>query len=155
MKELNSIKSKNDINFTEIVKSLHDHIQNNWNGDMSPKGLSDCEEGDYNLDEIQKSCDEFEGFNDMTHVSQDFPTSVSKYNIKMSEDCGRTPMESLIGAILNHGMVIGRKIKQIETLELFESVSDSIEYEVKSPTDVKSDRITRELEFFKNQVSFD
>lgn len=121
--KLESIKSQDDLNFDRDCKALLEYIQKNWDVTAEPKGfkeflkLSDDERPAI-VEEESTLLKDFKGHDGCGTVSFTFPTKISKEMTAFEkEDQGRQPLETLIGAILGYGMLLGKQWGMFEGLK--------------------------------------
>jgi hypothetical protein len=117
---LSDIKSKNDIRFYQHSQALLEWIEKYWDVKAEPKGYAAARKNykDYDgMDDIDEKAisKEFKGHGDGGTVSYNFPVRVSLPHV-LYDDCGQghKPLESLIGAILGYGMLLGERMAEVD-----------------------------------------
>lgn len=117
---LSGIKNKNDIRFDQHSKAILDWIKKYWTIKAEPNGYAEARKNykDYDgMDDIDEKAltEEFKGHSDGGVVSHNFPMRVSLPHV-LYDDCGqgRKPLETLVGAILGYGMLLGERMAEVD-----------------------------------------
>lgn len=120
-------------NFSNISESLLKYIRKYWKGTMKPKGYKAFTEDyeDYDgMEELdQKAIEkEFKGINASGTMSYSFPMQMSLPHTAYNDKCqGRDPLNTLVSAVLGHGMLIGEERGKRKALKGLERIKKTIE----------------------------
>ena len=117
-------------NFSFISETIVNFVKKHWDCVVKPKGYDEFIENYEDFDGMEELDGEalkedFKGFNDATSGSMSFPIKIALPHTAYDDKCqGRDSIETLLGAVLGHGMMVGderRKRKALKSLEKIES----------------------------------
>ena len=118
--KLDSIKSESDLNFSRDCKALLDYIKKTWNVKAEPKGYKEFMKKEDRTTEIDEAAllKEFDGHDGSGTLSYSFPGQISLEMAAFDQyDQGRSPLETLVGAILGYGMLLGKQWGESEGMK--------------------------------------
>lgn len=119
---LNDINNTSQFDFGKEVEAILKYLAPGWDIKALPKGYAKYRKGyqDYDgMEELDEKAlmNSFKGHDDSGTLSPPFPVRVSLPHVTYDDTCqGRPPLETLIGAILGHGMLLGMRIAAIDTM---------------------------------------
>lgn len=98
-------------NFSKISDSIRDMISKYWEGDLAPKGYEEftADYEDYDGMGEEEYDLEFDGLTSETAGTPSIEDLLNLPSVAYSDiGQGRKPIETLIGAVLGYGMMIGK-----------------------------------------------
>jgi len=109
---LKSLKSLDDFSFDTETKAILDHLNNTWDISAAPKNYDK-----HSTEPIPESDSypDFKGHGDSSAGSFHLIPNLSKENVAFSDsDQGRPPLDTLVSAILTHGILLGKRMADLD-----------------------------------------
>lgn len=156
-KKINKITDEKEFsNFSEIVGWIMKFMLSQWNIEAKPKGydefLKDYMDFD-GMEELDEKalCKLFEGFDNAGAGHFSLPIWTSLPHTAYGDKCqGRPPLETLIGAILNYGMMIGDRSRRLKEIKKHEQVKKRLDIELKFAEDEK---LKKALQYILEEIN--
>jgi hypothetical protein len=118
--KLRDLRSTDQFSFSTEIEAILKYLKKSWDIKALPKGYKEFKKNyqDYQgmeeLDEAQL-LKKFKGHGDGGTCSPPFVTRVSLPHVVYDDtNQGRRPLETLLGAVLGHGMILGQRIAALD-----------------------------------------
>jgi len=108
--------------FSQEVEALLKYLEPTWETNVKPKGYAAYRKNYKDFQDMEELDEEallksFEGHDSAGTLSSPFPVRVSLPQVAYDDVCqGRKPLETLIGAVLGHGIHIGERLAALNKM---------------------------------------
>jgi len=120
-------------NFSPIAQSITDYVRKHWDCNVKPKGYKEFIEDYEDFDGMEETDfdglkNDFKGFNDATAATPSFPIKITLANTAYNDiNQGRDTLDTLLGAVLGHGMMVGAERGRRKALKSLERIERTLE----------------------------
>jgi hypothetical protein len=120
--KLQDLLFKDQFNYSKEIEAILKYLKKTWDIKATPKGYKEFRKN-YNDFQGMEELDEkalqkrFKGHGDGSVCTPGFVVRISLPHVVYDNNCqGRPPLETLLGAVLAHGMILGERIAEIDEM---------------------------------------